>query len=249
MIKIIENPNLPCGKVKHCLIGERYKEEIIELTELGVECITLKENPLLNKEISAHADILSYNFGGGKILADNNAIGEEQLKKTGITVQYCDSVISSPYPKDIPLNVARMGDNIICNKKYTHKSIIEHALQQKLNIINTNQGYSKCNLCILNEKAVITEDHGLGTLLKNYQFDVLEIPSGDVYLSDEHYGFLGGASCKLSENIMYFSGNIEKSRAYSDIINFLNKYNITPIYNKNRNLRDFGGIIQLTEKI
>ena len=83
MIRIITNPNLPCGKVKHCLIGGRYKEEISELTELGVECIPLKENPLLDKEISAHADILSYNLGCGKILADKNAIGEEQLLRLG----------------------------------------------------------------------------------------------------------------------------------------------------------------------
>lgn len=249
MIRIITNPNLPCGKVKHCLIGGRYKEEISELTELGVECIPLRENTLLDKEISAHADILSYNLGCGKILADKNAIGEEQLKNTGITVRYCDSVISSPYPKDVPLNVARIGGYIICNEKYTDKYITEHAEQQKLNIINTNQGYSRCNICIVNEKAVITEDRGLGTLLKNCQFDVLEIESGDVYLSDGHYGFLGGATCKLSESIMYFSGNIENSRAYPEIVNFLDKHNITPIYNKNRILRDFGGINQLTEEI
>ena len=126
--------------------------------------------------------------------------------------------------------------------------IIDFANSNNIEIINTKQGYSKCNLCIVNENTVITEDKGLACLLKNCQYNVLLISSGDVYLSDAHCGFLGGASCKVSPDKMYFSGDLSKHRDYESIINFLKLYNVKPIYNKSRKLTDFGGIIQLTEK-
>ncbi len=249
MIQIIEKPNLPQNIVKHGLIGERYTDEIKELTEEGIECLILKENPLLDDEISAHADILSFNFGNGQVIVNASAIGESELKKLGITPLLCNKRISSPYPADILLNTAYIGDYIICNTKYTSKDILCFADAKNLNLINTKQGYARCNICVVSDNAVITEDEGLACLLKKYQFDVLNISSGDVYLSEQHYGFLGGASCKISKDRIYFSGNIENHRDYEDIIKFLNNHHIKPIYNKNRNLRDFGGIIQLTEEI
>ncbi len=247
MINLIKTPCLPKGTVKDCLIGSKYIDEINELNELGIECLTLNPNPLLEEEINSHADILAFNFGNGQVLVNNSSIGEEELKNIGIEPVIYNK-ICSPYPKDIPLNVAFTGKHIICNSTYTAKEIIDFANSNNIEIINTKQGYSKCNLCIVNENAVITEDKGLACLLKNYQFDVLLISSGDICLSDSHYGFLGGASCKVSPDKMYFSGDLSKHRDYESIINFLKLYNVKAIYNKSRRLTDFGGIIQLTEK-
>ena len=249
MINLIKTPCLPSGKLFQCLIGESCTKEIKELTELGIECISLSKNPLLEDEISCHADILSFNFGNGQVLLNNGSIGENKLKKIGIEPIIYNNKISSPYPNDIPLNVAFTGKHIICNKNNTAKDILDFANRNNIEIINTKQGYSKCNLCIVNENTVITEDKGLASLLKNYQFNVLLISKGDIYLSDAHYGFLGGASCKISSDKMYFSGDLSSHRDYESIIKFLKLYNVEPVYNKSRKLTDFGGIIQLTEKI
>lgn len=248
MIKLISTPNLPISKVKHCLIGEKNADEISELSDLGVICIGLKENSELENEINSHADILSFNFGSGQVLVNKESIGEGELEKAGINRVLYSGSISSPYPKDVSLNVAFIGKNIICNIKHTDRRIIEFAKKRNFNLIDTNQGYARCNICIVTENAVITEDSGLETLLKKYQIDVLKISYGDVNLSEKHYGFLGGASCKISKEAIYFSGNLEMHSDYDKIIKFLNKHHIKPIYNRNRNLRDFGGIIQLTEE-
>ena len=249
MINLIKTSCLPKGAVTHCLIGSKYIEEINELNELGIECLTLNANPLLEEEINSHADILAFNFGNGQVLLNNGSIGENELKKIGIEPVIYDNKISSPYPNDIPLNVAFTGKHIISNSTYTAKEIIDFAHKNNIEIINTKQGYSKCNLCIVDENAVITEDKVLACLLKNYQFDVLLISSGDIFLSHTHYGFLGGASCKIAPDKMYFSGDLSRHRDYESVINFLELYNVKPIYNKSRKLTDFGGIIQLTEKI
>lgn len=248
MSRLINTPNLPQNDVKHCLIGEKYTDEIKELNELGIECFTLKSNPLLEDEINSHSDISAFNFGNGQILLNKGTIGEDGLKSIGITPVYYKNKISSPYPNDIPLNVAFTGRHLICNSSYVAEEIKEFAQRYNIEIINTKQGYSKCNLCIVNETAVITEDKGLACLLKYYQYNVLLISSGDIYLSDKHYGFIGGASCKIANDKMYFSGDLSSHRDYKSIVSFLELYNIKPVYNKSRRLTDFGGIIQLTEK-
>lgn len=249
MIHLIKTPCLPERTVKHCLIGSKYINEIKELSSLGIECLFMKTNKLLDDEINNHVDILAFNFGNGQVLLNKDSVGEDELENLHITPIIYQNKICSPYPEDIPLNVAFTGKHIICNRKYTAKEIIDFAKSNNFEIINTRQGYSKCNLCIINENAVITEDSGLACLLKKYQYDVLLISCGDIYLSDTHYGFLGGASCKISPDTMYFSGDLSRHKDYVSIINFLNRYNVKPIYNKSRRLTDFGGIIQLTEKI
>ena len=248
MTKLINTPNLPQNDVSYCLIGEKYADEIRELNQLEIECLTLKGNPLLENEINSHSDILAFNFGSGQVLLNEGSIGEDELKKLGIKPIYYQNKISSPYPNDIPLNVAFTGRHIICNSNYCAVEIRVFAQKNNIEIINTKQGYSKCNLCIVNENAVITEDKGLACLLKKYQYDVLLITSGDIYLSDAHYGFLGGASCKISQDKMYFSGDLSSHKDYKAITNFLKLHNVQPVYNESRKLTDFGGIVQLIEK-
>lgn len=246
MYSLIKTPNLPQSKVKHCLIGEKYTQEIDELTKLGIECIPLKPNKMLDDEINSHADILCFSCGNGKIIADEHTIGEDEIKKLGITIDY-EAGIKSPYPNDVKLNCALLNNKIICNQSLASAKILDFASQNNIEIINTKQGYSKCNICVITDNAVITEDEGITSLLNFCQIDVLLISKGDIYLSDKHYGFLGGASGRLSSNEIYFSGNLEEHTDYQRIMDFLNKYHIKPIYNKSHKLHDFGGFIALTE--
>ncbi len=248
MFKIIEKPNLPENNVKHCLIGEKYFQEKKELQSLGIECLTLKANDNICEEINSHADILSFNLGNGKIVINDGSIGETTLKKFDYSVVF-ENKIKSPYPNDILLNAAYIDNKIICKESSLSEIILNYAKENGIELINTKQGYSRCNICIVSENAVITEDEGIAFLLKNYQFDVLKISQGSVYLSEQHSGFLGGASGKISKDKIYFSGDISKHKDYNLISEFLKIHNITPIYNKNRYLRDFGGLIQLTESI
>ncbi len=228
---------------KRLLIGAKYKDEISELNSLGYEIIKLPENPCLDDEINNHTDILSFKFKDN-IIAETSIAGELKLKINDYNIIVCNN-IKSPYPNDIKLNAAVLGNKIICNSKYVSEEILSLINAFNFEIMHTNQGYTKCNLCVINDKAIITEDKGLSYLLKNSQIDVLLIKSGYVQLSENHYGFIGGAGCMLNENEIYFSGNITQHPDYDNILIFLNKYNVKPIYNKNRSLRDFGGFIIL----
>ncbi len=245
-INFIKTPNLPRKRVKDCIIGLVYSEEIKELTDLGINCIKLPQLSTLDNEISCHGDIQIFNKGNGNLIVSSEA-GEklkEILNGFNFTVE---KDIKSPYPNDIKLNAAFIGNKIICNKNFVTKDILKFSNENNIEIIHTKQGYSRCSLCIVNENAVITEDPGLTSLLNICQFDVLEITPGKIHMSDTHSGFIGGASAKLSEKEMYFSGDISKHPDFNRIKAFLDNYNISMIYNKSRQLTDFGGIVQLTE--
>lgn len=232
------------NKINTCLIGNVYVDEINELNSLGISTIKLPANKMLDDEISNHADILSFNFCNKKLFVDNCIKGELYSLSNSYDIVICDN-IHSPYPFDVSLNAAVLDNRLICNVNTVNKNILIAAKERNMQIINTKQGYTKCNLCVLNNNAVITEDKGLSSLLKKYQIDVLTLEPSYVYLSDKHYGFIGGASAKISDCEMYFSGDVSAHPQINDILQFLDKYNLKPVFNKNRPLRDFGGLIAI----
>lgn len=233
-----------CARIKKCLIGAKYTEEIKELRDLGIDIITLPRNPYLDEEINNHADILTFNCRNDILLIDEHIKGEIDLILSGYKTLPCKG-IESPYPKDIKLNATLLGDRLICNKQHASKELLVWAENNSIEIISTKQGYCKCNLCVISNNAVITEDDNLASLLKNYQIDVLKISKGFIHLSDKHYGFIGGASAKISPNEIYFSGDLSAHPDYQDITSFLDTHNVKPIFNKSRKLSDFGGIVSL----
>lgn len=241
---MITSSALPKSKITSCIIGAKYTDEITELTQLGIECVTISPSANLCEEINCHADILTFKCGDGVLIADERTAGELRQKITDFTVLTCEKIFS-PYPNDVKLNVAFTEKHIICNKNYASKQLAEFSRNNNIEIIHTKQGYSKCSLCIVDYNAVITEDEGLACLLKKYQYDVLKIEPGYIGLSKEHYGFFGGATAKLSPDIMYISGNLSEHPNYVEICGFLDKYGVRPVFNKNRHLNDFGGITVL----
>ncbi len=240
----MNTPVLPQKPIKSCIIGDAYKAEIRELEDLCIECHTFKSNKRLSDEVAAHGDINCINLGNGKILADSDVAGELSTKIQGYNVLHA-GYITSPYPNDICLNVFFDGERIFCNTKYINPHLKAFAKDNSIKLIHTNQGYTKCSICAVSDKAVITEDDGLAYLLKNYQYDVLLIKKGFVALSDKHYGFIGGATALISPTKLYVSGDIGAHPDYQLIKDFTAKYNVSLFYNKSRPLTDFGGIISI----
>ncbi|MBO5897150.1 MAG: hypothetical protein J6Q83_07615 [Clostridia bacterium] len=226
------------------IIGEKYTDEIRELTDLGCEIITFKPSQLLDEEINSHADISFFKCFDNQLVINSEVKWEIEPFLTDLRLVECKG-IKSPYPNDVALNCALIGKYLLCNTKYAAEEIKAFCKSNSIELLHTNQGYSKCSVCVLNENAVITECSAIASLLKIYQIDVLKISAGHVALSDSHYGFIGGASGMINDNTLYFSGNISTHPDYEVILKFLDKYNIKPVFNKSRKLSDFGGFIKL----
>ncbi|MBQ5663539.1 MAG: hypothetical protein IIV19_03795 [Bacteroidaceae bacterium] len=226
------------------IIGERYTEEISDLKKLGVKLIPAPNNPDIQDEICNHIDLLAFTFPEGIIVIDECIAGEIVPFLTDYKIIVC-SDIKSPYPNDVKLNAAIVGKRLICNTKHIHPVILDKAQELGYEVIHTNQGYAKCNICVLTCDAVITSDAGICETLKEHGVDVLKISEGNIQLSESHYGFIGGASAKIYDDVVYFSGDFTAHPDYIKISSFLQKHKIKAVYNDKRPLRDFGGIISL----
>ena len=114
--------------------------------------------------------------------------------------------------------------------------------------MQVSQGYSKCPLCIVDQNSFITEDEGIANTLKRHNINVLKISAGDVRLPGLDYGFLGGASGKISKNLLAFTGDIRQHRDYDKIYDFCAERSVELISLSNEELIDIGSIIPVTEK-
>ncbi len=248
MARFIILPNLPEKKVKAALIGENKDNTAEFLQNIGIVCHTLKKNALLDGETCDHADMLcSYCGNGTFVLSQSDEISGVLTDRYNADV-YVEKGIKAPYPHDIALNACFINKFLLCREIALSQYLKNFCNNNAVRIINTKQGYSKCSVCVVNSNSVITEDEGIAYLLKNYQFNVLLIKRGGVYLSGKHYGFIGGCSGLVSENVMYFNGDIKKHPQYNEIADFLNNRKIDLIYNEKMILTDFGGFIPFFEE-
>ena len=217
--KFIEKANLPQNDIKHCVISEDAKDTAQFLNKLGIETLFVEKSLNLDNEVSTHTDLL-FSYCGKKqaVIAPNQANLSAIVKKLGCRVEVAEFEPFSPYPGDVLLNQTFLNELFIGNLKFASEKVLNFSKTNKMTLINTKQGYTKCSICIISENAIITEDNGITTLLKKSQIDVLKIEPGYIYLSDKHFGFLGGASGKISKNEIFFNGNIEEHPNYEEIL-------------------------------
>ncbi len=245
--RIIVSPNLPKNRVTAAAISESAGESIKKLNFLGIKTVIIKANNKLNECVKSHPDVRFLILPNKSLLC----FKEEYYsfcQLSGFEVYSIPEEIKKDYPHDVRLNCAVIGNKIICNKKTVSSKIIEFAENRSMDIINVNQGYSKCSVCVLNENAIITDDLSIYRAAQNFFNDVLLISKGSIGLKGADYGFIGGCTGKLGKNKLAFNGRIESHTEHNKIIDILNKYNIEPIELNNEKLIDIGGIIPLAEK-
>ncbi len=149
----------------------------------------------------------------------------------------------STYPGDCAYNVAKVGKKVIGNLAYTDSVIKKIYTELGFKFINVKQGYTKCNLCVVDDNSVITEDEGLFRKLVDEGLDVLKIPSGEVKLKYFDNGFIGGASGFIEQNKLAFCGDLSKCSCYNDIKKFISDKKVDIICLLQTKPEDFGSIL------
>lgn len=160
------------------------------------------------------------------------------LGKYGINVVCGKINPENTYPNDIAYNVARLGNYVLSNTRYTEPKILEY-YKGKYKIVNTRQGYAKCSLCIAGDNAAVTEDPNLYSVLSEIDgIKVYKAEKGMILLDGYQYGFIGGAS-GLVDGTLVFCGSMNDD----GIIEFLNDNGIKFVSISGERLTDYGSII------
>ncbi len=244
MTEFIKKPNLPERKVKKIICGTDDSKILKFFEKEEIDVISIAPNINVDNAVSRHADMFALHLGENKVIIDK---AQKELYNAlislGMDVLVTEKEIYGIYPGDVGLNFALFGDFAVGNFKFADKVLPENINSAEM--INVRQGYAKCSILIVNKNTIITDDESIHRKVVEKGINSLLISKGDVFLEGHEYGFIGGASGKLSDDTVVFFGNIEFHRDYKLIKAFLGKNNCKFVCTDDGKLRDIGGFISL----
>lgn len=226
---------------KKVLVDYRiHKDSIQELQNLGYAPVFTVKHPGLYEAVNGHSDMMIYRSHQQLIAEPRlfDALSEQNIDD--IEIINGKRYITDKYPFDISYNAAELDGYIIHNLKYTNPEILKLYNCDKR--IHVNQGYTKCNLCII-KNAAITSDEGIYNTLKS-KFDILKIRPGYIELPGMNYGFIGGATGFI-DNTLIVNGSLKTHPDYHNIVAFVKNYNVDIAELNIGKLYDIGTIIPL----
>ena len=244
----LKNPNLPEKEVKGVLVDYRTPENIIDRIKcMNIDVYRSQKCSSLYSSVDGHPDMVLCHIMGNFFVCEPNFCEYYKSMFPFVNIIKGDTYIQDTYPQDIAYNIARVGKYAFCKMEYTDRKIIEYLNRFDVKIINVNQGYSKCSICVVDENSIITSDKGIAKSAEKYNIDVLLIKEGHIKLKDLDYGFIGGASGKLSSNKLAVAGNINFHCDSEHIYDFCLKKGVDIISLSNEMLVDIGTIIPIYE--
>ncbi len=153
-----------------------------------------------------------------------------------------NSSLRKEYPYDIAYNAACTGRYFIHNLRYTDPVLLSLARRSGMKLVDVRQGYAKCSTVIVDERSVITYDHGLAESCRKAGMDVLMVSPGHVLLAGYNTGFIGGTSGRVGDTI-YFNGDLTAHPDAGRIAAFIVDRGIKVRWFGDRPLTDIGSII------
>lgn len=246
-MKFIKTPYLPQNDVTFGIAGIGVEKYINGLKGLNIEVLVADSEPSVPKPVKDHADLSVHYLGDGRaLLSKTQKKVKTELENFGCKCRFINKSLGNAYPEDCKLNCVVNSSDLICNYAIVSDTLKE--LVKDRRIINTRQGYTKCSLCPVTDKAFITDDKSISSALIKAGYDVLDTEKGSVTLKGYSYGFIGGACFKASKNTLAFFGDIKTHKSYSDIKAFCANYGIDLLSLDSGDLCDIGSFIPILEK-
>jgi hypothetical protein len=199
------------------------------LERLGYQIVTVLESPYLNSGIASHPDLFMCKMGSHP--KSSIFFGDPKTPK-------------DPYPRDILYNAVCTGKYFIHNLSASDKALLLRAKEMNMILIDVRQGYTKCNTVVVDENSLITSDKGIfNTLVGHSDIDCLLVQQGHVDLPGYSTGFIGGASGRVGDRIL-FHGNLKCHPDYYQIKQFIEGKGLETVSFDEFPLTDIGSIIE-----
>lgn len=152
------------------------------------------------------------------------------------------SELGREYPKDAIYNAACTGTFFIHDPAITDQSLLQLAYAMGMAFVPVKQGYAKCGTVIVDEQSVITSDEGIAAACEKAGMAVLCVSCGHVRLEGYKYGFLGGASGRIGDEVI-FHGDLSAHPEFTAIKEFIEKRGLTVKWFPEFPLIDIGTIL------
>ena len=173
--------------------------------------------------IACHPDLLYCRIGGGEKAAVFK--GNEAL-------------LGPKYPEDSRYNAVVLREFIIHKQRITDPDLLAAAMRR---FINVPQGYTKCNIAVIDDEHIITSDKGIAKAVSD-KLDCLLISPGQIELPGFNYGFIGGCCGRVGNKII-FNGNLKAHSDFEKIRQFIEDCGLEAVYFEDFPLTDIGTIL------
>ncbi|MBZ2175596.1 hypothetical protein K8M07_10150 [Schnuerera sp. xch1] len=243
-----ENPFVPNRYTNTVIVDGRISTEMFNtLQKLNLKVVPTIQCKEVSESISYHPDIVLHPINHNTVIVAPNVFDyyKEKLFGMGIKIIKGETKLTEEYPSDIAYNIARVHNFAIHNFKYTDEKLKYYLKKENLEFIHVEQGYTKCSIAIISNKAIITADYPIYRKLTKLGIDSLLIEPGYIKLEGYPYGFIGGTCGNISKESIVFSGKLIEHPDRFKIIKFLKKYKKDIIYLSNDIIRDIGSLISL----
>ncbi len=227
------------------VMSDKYISFADEIQKLGHTVIASDTVSIFPLPEQKHADMQILHIND-KIFILNECT--ELAKKIPINkLVFCKQKAEKKYPENILLNFLYLNGTLYGKLSAIDKNLSVYCVENNINTVNVNQGYTRCSTLVVNENAVITSDSSIEKALTENGVEVLSVSSGNIVLDGYNYGFIGGAGGNLDDNTIVFFGNIKNHPDYYHILNFCQKHNKKIISLCNQMpLTDIGGIVKIS---
>lgn len=214
-----------------------------KLKSLGYELIEVPTNKNLYTEISSHVDIHVCKINN-KIVLENsfyNFLNSEEYVRG-------NSSVYNRYPEDIKYNVCVLENIAIHDFKHTDPKVLELLQAESYELVNVNQGYTKCSIAVIDKNSIILNDKGIYNKLKKYNLNILflDYKPNIKLLSENGYseknGFIGGSISRINDYV-FISGDLKTIDKENKIREFIESRNLKIIDFDGLDIIDYGGIV------
>ena len=222
--------------MRYILLDSRIPESFIsEFERRGYTPILLPPCDRLDRPVASHPDMLCA-VVNGRLLLESRYYEENRRLFKGLTVEVTDETFDKKYPHDILLNALNVNGTV-----YGHEKVSEKIKQSANRFVRIKQGYARCSTLPIGNAAV-TADTTIAKALTADGMDVMKITPGHIRLEGYDYGFIGGASAVVGNEVLFF-GNIERHPDHAAIVAFITSHGYTPVSLSGDELYDYGGAV------
>jgi len=233
-----------------CIVDKRANRKIIDSIEtLGYEVVLMPSMKNVSESCKSHPDISLFRISNSELIYAKGCDGNflSLLKEKGITLIEGNSLLSHKYPDDIKYNAAIIGNYLVHKLNSTDSKIFEKCIERNIKPLNVRQGYSCCSIAKVRENLAITSDLSIYKALENTEIEILLIPpQKSIVLTGADYGFIGGASGRVNDQVFAIAGNAEYLESYCEIRRFLDKRGVRLISLSDEKPVDLGTLMFFT---
>ena len=157
------------------IMSGEYSELVSAMEERGNNVIPTKCVSCFHQPEQFHADM--------QVLRIRDRI---------FTLDKCRRKPSRDYPNNVLLNCLFLGNRLYGKLSANDETVLEYCNEHGIELVNVNQGYTRCSTLVVNDNAVITADLSIEKAMKQNGVEVLRISQGQIRLVGFDYGFIGG---------------------------------------------------------